>query len=143
MDNFEVIVEKLIKLQQYIDQIEKIKPSRYENYISEIIVKYAVERIMQLIVDIALDINNILLAYNNKPPAPDYYNSFIEVAECGVFDSGFAISIAPSTGLRNRLVYEYEKVSDEIVFNSISKFINLYKKYISMVFKYIEGHKAI
>ncbi|HHV94858.1 MAG TPA: DUF86 domain-containing protein [Clostridiaceae bacterium] len=140
MNNFEVIVEKLLKLQKYIEQIEKIKPSCYEEYISEITVKYAIERIMQLIVDTALDINNILLAYNNKPPAPDYYNSFIEVAECGVFDSIFAISIAPSTGLRNRLVHEYEKVSDEIVFNSINKFINLYKKYLSLIFKYIEEH---
>ena len=44
----------------------------------------------------ALGINNIILANNDKPP--HLINSFIEVAECGVFDSAFAISIAPSWG---------------------------------------------
>jgi len=139
MSNFEVIVEKLIKLREYIEQLKKIKPDSYEQYISEITVKYAIERIIQLIVDIALDINNILLAYNNRPPAPDHYNSFIDVSECGVFDSVFAVSIAPSTGLRNRLVHEYEKINDEIVFNSINKIISMYQKYLSLVFEYIEG----
>jgi uncharacterized protein YutE (UPF0331/DUF86 family) len=55
--------------------------------------------------------------------------------------SAFAISIAPSTGLRNRLVREYEKVNDEIVFNSINMFTTLYKKYISIIFKYIEENE--
>jgi|LSQX01.1.fsa_nt_gb uncharacterized protein YutE (UPF0331/DUF86 family) len=141
MGNFEVIVEKMLKLREYIDQIEKIKPDSYNDYISEITVKYSVERLMMLIVENALGINNTILSNNDKPPAPDYFNSFIEVAECGVFDSAFAISIAPSTGLRNRLVHEYEKVNDEIVFNSINKFITLYKKYISMIFKYIEENE--
>jgi uncharacterized protein YutE (UPF0331/DUF86 family) len=141
MGNYEVIVEKLLKLQEYIEQVERIKPDSYKAYISEITVKYSVERLMMLVVEIALGINNIILANNDKPPAPDYFNSFIEVAECGVFDSAFAISIAPSTGLRNRLVHEYEKVNDEIVFNSINKFITLYRKYISMVFKYIEENE--
>lgn len=141
MGNYEVIVEKLLKLQEYIEQVERIKPDSYKAYISEITVKYSVERLMMLIVENALGINNTILSNNDKPPAPDYFNSFIEVAECGVFDSAFAISIAPSTGLRNRLVHEYEKVNDEIVFNSINKFITLYKKYISMIFKYIEENE--
>lgn len=141
MGNYEVIVEKLLKLQEYIEQVERIKPDSYKAYISEITVKYSVERLMMLVVEIALGINNTILSNNDKPPAPDYFNSFIEVAECGVFDSAFAISIAPSTGLRNRLVHEYEKVNDEIVFNSINKFITLYRKYISMVFKYIEENE--
>ena len=141
MGNYEVIVEKLLKLQEYIEQVERIKPDSYKAYISEITVKYSVERLMMLVVEIALGINNTILSNNDKPPAPDYFNSFIEVAECGVFDGAFAISIAPSTGLRNRLVHEYEKVNDEIVFNSINKFITLYKKYISMIFKYIEENE--
>jgi len=138
MDNSEVIIEKLLKLREYIEQIKQIKPDSYEQYVSEITTKYAVERILQLIVDIALDINNILLAYNDKPPASNYFNSFIDVSECGVFDSVFAISIAPSSGLRNRLVHEYEKINDEVVFNNIDKTIAMYQKYLAAVFAYIE-----
>lgn len=55
----------------------------------------------------------------DRPPASDYFNSFIDVAECGVIDMDFAVGIAPSSGLRNRLVHEYEKINDEIVYSSI------------------------
>ena len=52
MTNFEIVFEKLIKLREYIEQLKKIKPDSYENYISNIIQKYAIERIIQLIVNI-------------------------------------------------------------------------------------------
>jgi len=41
-----------------------------------------------------------------------------------------------SAGLRNRLVYEYEKIDDKIVYKNIQKTINSYQKYI----RKIENH---
>ncbi|MCM8901062.1 DUF86 domain-containing protein [Caldicoprobacter algeriensis] len=95
------------------------------------------ERLIQLIVDLALDINNILLSYMGKPPASDYFNSFIELAECGVLDSKFAADIAPSSGLRNRLVHEYDKINDKIVYESIDKIIDMYVLYMQAINKFI------
>ncbi len=106
MFGFEIAVSKLLKLKEYIELLEKIKPASFEEYMADIKTKYTVERIVQLIVDIALDINNIVLAYLRKPPAPDYFNSFIDLGLYGVLDNVFTVSIAPSTGLRNRLVHE-------------------------------------
>ena len=103
--------------------------------------KYAVERLIQLIVDLALDINNIILAYLQKPPASDYFNSFIDLAECGVLPESLAVKIAPSTGLRDRLVHEYETINDRIVFESISETIEQYIIYMKEINKkYIEQH---
>lgn len=48
---------------------------------------------------IPLDINNIII--KDKPPASDYFNSFIELIEIGVFSKEFAYQIAPSTGYRD------------------------------------------
>lgn len=138
MSGFDVAVNKLLKLKEYIEQLERVRPKTYEEYISDITVKYTVERIIQLIVDVALDINNTILAYMKKPPAADYFNSFIDLSECGVLDCTFAASIAPSTGLRNRLVHEYEKINDEIVFNSIEKIIDMYKNYMMLISKFIK-----
>lgn len=138
MLGLDIAVEKLIKLTNYINQLQKIKPNSYEEYISDLTRKYAVERLMQLIVDVALDINNVLLAYMNRPPASDYFNSFVDLSECSVLQQSFAFDIAPSTGLRNRLVHEYEKVNDKVVYESIEKVIKMYQKYMIEVNKFIK-----
>lgn len=138
MPGIEVIVDKLIKMKDYINQLQKIRPDTYTEYIESLTARYAVERLMQLIVDLALDINNIILAYLRKPPASDYFNSFIDLAESNVLDQVFATNIAPSTGLRNRLVHEYEEVNNEIVYKSIDKMIEMYGKYMVAINEFIK-----
>lgn len=129
MSKLDIVVEKMLKMHQHIKELKELKPSSYFDYIQDIKTKYAIERIIQLIVDLALDINNILLSYMSKPPASDYFNSFIELAECGVLDPKFAADIAPSAGLRNRLVHEYEKI--------IVKMIDMYAAYMQAINKFI------
>jgi uncharacterized protein YutE (UPF0331/DUF86 family) len=92
---------------------------------------------MQLIVECATDINNMILKKQGKGPSRDYYNSFIDLAENNVMDMEFAVRIAPSTGLRNILVHEYQKIDDEIVFNSINNVKKYYLEYIDVISKYL------
>lgn len=133
MPNRELITEKLIKMKEYLDQLQKFTPTSYEDYMKDLVSKYAVERLLQLIVDLALDINNIILSSLKKPPAADYFSSFIDLAECRALDEAFAYKIAPSTGLRNRLIHEYEEINDAIVFKSINQTIELYTLYIKEI----------
>jgi len=133
-----ILTDKIIKMEQYLTELEEIQPDNYSEYISSKKDKYAVERLLQLIVDLALDINNIIIKDADKPPASDYYNSFIELIEIGVLNEKFAYEIAPSTGLRNRLVHEYENVDDKIVFESIDKTYNYYIKYIKEISEYMK-----
>ena len=72
----------------------------------------------------------------------DYYkefnfNSFIDLAENNVLDMEFALKIAPSTGLRNILVHEYQKIDDEIVFKSIDNIFRYYLEYIEIISSYL------
>lgn len=135
MENAELINEKLIKLVSYIHELKEIKPDNFKEYSKDVIRRYAIERLIQLIIDLALDINNIILSSMEKPPASDYFNSFIDLIELNIFDHEFANNIAPSTGLRNRLVHEYESIDDRIVYESIDKVIAFYSKYVSYINK--------
>ncbi len=45
----------------------------------------------------------------------------------------FAKDIAPSTGIRNRLVHEYEKVDNRVVYQNLDKLIDYYLKYIKYI----------
>ncbi len=135
----DIITEKLIKMKKYLKELKSIRPADFSLYIQNLTTRYAVERLMQLIVDLALDINNIILSQKGKPAAVDYFNSFMDLADCGVLPPEFAAQIAPSTGLRNRLVHEYEEVDNKIVYSSIDKTIDMYGRYITEIKKVLEN----
>ncbi|MFW6287551.1 MAG: type VII toxin-antitoxin system HepT family RNase toxin [bacterium] len=133
-----LLTDKMIKMEQYLVELKDAKPDDFSEYLSSHLSRYAIERLLQLIVDLALDINNIIIKDRAKPPASDYFNSFIELIEIGVLDEKFAYQIAPSTGLRNRLVHEYEKIDNKIVYKSIDKIYDYYLAYIKAIVQYIE-----
>ncbi|WP_279236996.1 type VII toxin-antitoxin system HepT family RNase toxin [Heliorestis convoluta] len=99
--------------------------------------KRAVERTIQLIVEVATDINNMILKALKKGPTVDYFSSFIELGELEVLPIEFALKIAPSTGLRNVIVHEYQKIDDHIVYSSIQDVLTYYEKYVRYIFRYL------
>lgn len=129
----ELINEKLLKMTKYIKELQSIQPVNFDEYKKDIIKKYAIERLIQLVIDLALDINNIILSSMNKPPASDYFSSFIDLIDLDILEYDFAYNIAPSTGLRNRLVHDYEDIDDQIVYDSIDKVISFFSKYVLSV----------
>ncbi len=52
------------------------------------------------------------------------------------------IQTAPSAGLRNRLVHEYEDINPHIVFQSIRMALEIYPEYIQQVQIYLERQNA-
>lgn len=137
MDNAAICAKLEVMLGYYQELRQVVKEITIDNYKENILVKRTIEREIQLIVESATDINNMVLKRINKGPAKDYFNSFIELAENNIIDMDFALQIAPSTGLRNILVHEYNKINDDIVFNSIVNIIKYYKRYFEEISKYL------
>lgn len=129
----EIIVNKLIKMEEYISELEEFKPETYMEYKNDQLKRYAIERLIQLIIDLALDVNNILIKKSDHYPAQDYFSSFLELVDLEILPEEFAKDIAPSTGIRNRLVHEYEKVNDKLVYQNLDKLIKYYLDYIKYV----------
>lgn len=137
VDNM-VICKKLKQLSSYYHELEQIATGlTFENYHNQIVFKRAIERDIQLIVECATDINNMILKQLSKGPAKDYFNSFIDLADNQVIEMEFALKLAPSTGLRNILVHEYEKIDDQIVFKSITNVLTFYRQYLQIIVKYL------
>lgn len=131
------ISAKLDKLYTYYEELKNLSSISLEDYKRNSIYRRAIERTMQLIVECATDINNMLLKMNDHKGASDYFNSFIDLAELDIIPMEFALQIAPSTGLRNILVHEYEEIDDEIVYHSISVCLDCYLKYMDLINRYL------
>ncbi len=127
-----------VLLDYYREFQESTERITLEEYLSNRGQRRIVERLTQLIVECSTDINNMILKYLRKSPATDYFNSFLDLAEHGVIDLDFALTIAPSTGLRNILVHEYAKIDDSIVYHSIQSLLNQYGQYLKKIADYLD-----
>ncbi len=137
-DQLYLVMEKLNTMKKYIDELETVSTISLEEFEKDVWKRYAIERLLQLIIDLAIDINNLILNYLKKPTSKDYFNTFIELGEAGVLPPDFAVSMAPSTGMRNRLVHQYESINPQIVFEAIPKTINGYRDYVKLIHKYVK-----
>ena len=137
MSDHDRICAKLDKLQSYYTELKSFSSISLDEYINNSIYRRAIERTIQLIVECATDINNMLLKMQGNKGAVDYFNSFIDIAEEDIIPNEFALKIAPSTGLRNILVHEYEEINDEVVYNSINTCLQYYLEYMNLINQYL------
>ncbi len=93
------------------------------------------ERDIQLVVDSAIDINNHLILGAGQAPPDRYYETFLMVEGLKILPHSLALRLARSTGLRNRIVHEYERVDLHLVHRSLPAFLRDYSEYVRIVRK--------
>lgn len=109
----------------------------FVEYQKNIETKLIVERLLEIITSQIIDINYHILKEEYETIPTDYYNSFIEMGGNKIVTEDLAIEIAKSTGLRNALAYSYEKINDELVFNSIKTALTQFPLYLSKIVKFL------
>lgn len=129
----ELVISKLERLEQYLEELEEIRDISFEEYMNDHFRKRGIERLIQLSVECATDINSYLLSKVVKVVPSDYQDSFLKAGRHSILPPEFAHEIAPSAGLRNRLVHEYDEIDDRIVHRSIRKTLKQYAQYIKHI----------
>lgn len=132
-----LIKEKLKRILNYLDELKPILEISYKEYRKNYTNYRTTERNIQLIVDTAVDVNdNFILAKNANPPA-DYYESFVRMNELGILSLDLSKKLASSTGLRNKLVHEYEKIDDQLLYLEAKKNLKNYLEYVKLINGYL------
>lgn len=128
------------KLQHIVACLDGLRPLgrlTLEEYRARFYERKAAERLLQEGIEAALDINAHVIAELGGEVPDDYYGGFIKAGELGVLPPDLAESLAPSAGLRNRLVHEYETVRDAKVLESIGTILGLYPRYVHAIESYL------
>ncbi len=134
----DVIYRKLSRINEDLELLREPATMPFGDYVQKPFHRKGSERMLQEVIEAAVDINSHLLVAAGFPAPADYYQSFVEAAQnLGLFDREFAMQIAPSAGLRNRLVHEYDKLDDAVVFTSIRQMLDLYPRYVQAVVDYM------
>ncbi|MGQ3686321.1 MAG: type VII toxin-antitoxin system HepT family RNase toxin [Candidatus Loosdrechtia sp.] len=128
-DEKEILIGKLHYLKNYYEELKCFDSLSFHQYVQDKIKRRAIERLLQLIVEVACDINSFILSKRGVV-AESYHDSFVKMGETGILEKEVAAKLARTTGLRNRIIHEYGDYKDEVVYKNVSIFIEFYCIYL-------------
>lgn len=137
----EILRRKLAVIVENLKALEPIKGMAKEEYINDIYKRKATERLLQELIEAAIDINTHIIVQAGHTAPDDYYESFIKAGELKIISADLAERLAPSAGLRNRLVHEYDLLEHSMVLDAVKMAEEQYLKYVKEIEDYISLQK--
>jgi uncharacterized protein YutE (UPF0331/DUF86 family) len=135
----EIVRRKLAVMTESLNALEPIKDMKKDEYIEDIYKRKATERLLQELIEAAIDINTHTIVQTGNAAPDDYYDSFILAGELKIISMELAEKLAPSAGLRNRLVHEYDLLEHSMILDAVRMAEQLYPRYIREIENYISG----
>jgi uncharacterized protein YutE (UPF0331/DUF86 family) len=132
-----VIRRKLGIITGNLQALESVSRRSLEHYRSDLFLRKGTERLVQELIEAAIDVNTHLLTQSGITLPDDYYQGFLGLTELGVLPKDLADALAPSAGLRNRLVHEYDAIVDALVLDAVRKAQDLFPKYVAANERYL------
>lgn len=133
-----VLRRKLGVIAENLKALEPVTKLPLDRYRADLFTRKGTERLLQELIEAAIDLNTHLILQEGHQPPDDFYHGFLRLAEIGILAPELATALAPSAGLRNRLVHEYDTIVDAIVLDAVRKAQDLYPKYVAAVERYLQ-----
>ncbi len=99
---------------------------------------YIAERLLQLIVDAVLDVNNHLIKELGFDTADDFVGTFEILGKNNVLEKEFALKIGQVVGLRNRIVHQYETVDSKKFLDDFRQYNVDFDEYFRSVLSFLD-----
>jgi uncharacterized protein YutE (UPF0331/DUF86 family) len=133
----EIVRRKLAVIIENLRALEPIKDMTQEEYVRDLYKRKAAERLLQELIEAAIDINTHVIVQTGHIAPDDYYESFVKLGELEIISLDLANKLAPSAGLRNRLVHEYNQLEHPMVLDAVRMAEELYSRYVKEINDYL------
>ncbi len=133
------ITRKLPELERYIQQLQKFQSYRYDEIESDLEKIWAIERGLQISVQIIIDIGNHILASIGENQIEDYTDVLSKLGKCNILPSEFAERIKGMAGFRNILVHRYAEVDLKRVYDVLQNRLHDFVEYIGYIQSYFSS----
>lgn len=137
-----IVAKRLELITRYLESLKKFESKSLEEYLGTFETQMVVERLLQLMTQAAIDINEHILSKINPGNSTTNFEAFLEIGKYDVINLDLAKRLAPSAGLRNRLVHEYDDLDQSLVFGAIKFALLQYPLYVQQINIYINSLDA-
>jgi uncharacterized protein YutE (UPF0331/DUF86 family) len=133
----EIVLARLKLITKYYNTLEEFRSISLDEFLADFRQQLIVERLLQLMTQAAIDINDHILSKLNSGKSYTNFEAFIELGNSQIITPELAKQIAPSSGLRNRLVHEYDDIDPKQVFMAINFALQQYPLYVRQINSYL------
>jgi uncharacterized protein YutE (UPF0331/DUF86 family) len=132
-----VVFTRLKFIGNNLKELKRFESMSLESYLASFDQKIISERIMELIVQSAVDINEHILTREMNVFSDSNRESFVQAAQYGVITPEVADELVKSAGLRNILAHRYLEIDYTSLLNSVRIALIYYPMYIQQVSEYV------
>jgi uncharacterized protein YutE (UPF0331/DUF86 family) len=128
------IVTKINLITKYCKTLENLRSISLDKFLNDYCQQLLAERLLYLITQIAIDINQQILSIVNSHTN---FESFTQLAKYQVITPELAKKLSPSTELIRHLNYEYDHIDPNQVFKAINFALQQYPLYVRQINSYL------
>jgi len=132
------VSKKIKEIEGYIEETKEFLEFSDEEILKDSGKMHIAERLVQLVVDAIIDINQDIIKELDLKPMEDFQSTFYTLAENNILPKDFAEKIAPVVAVRNRIVHGYESLDKELFIRNLRKNYFDFGKYIKLIEEYLE-----
>ncbi len=115
----DVVLRRIEKLREYLRFLRQRQHVTFAEYMANEELQAAVERRLQLALEAALDIGNMLIARAGLPQPDTYRDVILGLGKAGILPAEFAQRFSTAAGFRNVLVHDYMELDPQLVYRQL------------------------
>lgn len=115
------ILSKMDELDTYLNELESIMPTSYEEYTSSIEKKRACERLLHILIECTIDICTLIVKGLRLGLPTEEEDVFEKLRQKEIISKQMERKLKAMRGFRNILVHRYGGVDDKLVFEKLKK----------------------
>lgn len=136
----EIIEKKAEQIHALLKEVAEWTAVDFGTFDQTVTLVRSCERNLELLVELASDINNAIVLEKKEKIPDTYKDSFLWLKKLGVLEEELCSKLIDSVKLRNGLVHEYDfELDNRRFYNSLrNDFIPAYTEYLKIVTKLLE-----
>ena len=138
MVNGDVIIRKLSKLKEYVDELRLANDINWDEYRKNTRSRAFVERYIHIAIQTVFDIANHIISYHQWKEPETYRETFSILASHSILPHEKVVDFENMASFRNMLVHHYDKVDDEVVFGIFKNRLGDFDLFRESVLEYLK-----
>lgn len=129
------VAKKINELKGYNSELQDLLCASNDEILHDSGKIHIAERLLQLIVDTMIDVNQHYIKEQHLPLTEDYQSTFRVLGTHDILPNDFAEKIAPVVGLRNIVFHRYEQLDKAVFIELFRKNSDDFSRYCDEVIK--------
>lgn len=136
----DLVLRKLADLDQYLAQLGEYVGISEEAYRGDWKVQRIVERTLQMMIELCVDVAHHLIADRALRVPTGYADTFAVLREAGMIDERLREVLARMVRFRNVLVHEYERIDTSVVMDILKNRLQDFRGFRGVVLRLLDGN---